>query len=193
VTALLAVLPALALAAGPAPAKTPAAAPAAKRELTVLYGDDHAFGIVVPAGWTVDDTSGINSRIRVVLYPKGQKWASAPSVMYVNPIHQASGVRRTLRQVIDQDVAEFRKKSPRGRVIVQPGLKTGLSQVAEVRYFSPTGGDPLEAVAYVAEEKLVMLIVLASRDAAGFQRHLPAFESLVSGYQFVAGDIRTPQ
>jgi hypothetical protein len=38
-----------------------------------------------------------------------------------------------------------------------------------------------------------MLLVLSSRDAEGFQRSLPAWESLVSSYQFVIGGVQTPR
>jgi hypothetical protein len=189
--ALLALVHGAALAAPPARSKAPAAAP--QGELTILYGDDHALGIVPPAGWTVDDTSGLGSRIRVVLYPIGQTWSTAPTVMYVNPLHQQARTPRSLRQMIDHDVAEFLKKSPGGRVTARAPLRTAKDLAAEVRYFAPKGGEPQEAVAYVPEEDLVMLLVLSSRDAADFKRYLPAFESLVSGYQFVAGGIQTPR
>lgn len=185
-------IPALAPAATPASPKAPAAA-APKGEFTILYGDDHAFGITPPEGWTVDDTSGLGSHIRVVLYPRGQKWDSAPTVMYVNPLHQKAESPRTLREMIDRDVADFMKRSPKGRVTAGRPLRTGKAQVAEVRYFAPTGEAPLEAVAYVSEQDLVMLLVLSSRDGAGFRSGLPAFESLVTSYQFVAGGIRTPR
>jgi hypothetical protein len=189
--ALFAALPALA--ATTAPAKGKPAAAENQPELTILYGDDHAFGIVVPRGWTVDDTSGINSKIRVVLYPKGQAWASAPTVMYVNPLHQKQEQRRTLRQMIEQDIADFRKQAPRGTVSSQAPLETAAGQPAEVRYFAPDGGAPTEAVAYVAEDQLVMLLVLQARDNAAFQKNLPAFRSLVAGYRFVIGGIQTPK
>ena len=129
----------------------------------------------------------------MVLSPNGQKWDSAPTVMYVNPLHQKTGTRRSLLQMIDHDVAEFIKKAPRGRVTAAAALRTGKAKTAEVRYFAPAGGAPVEAVAYVPEDELVVLLVLSSRDPAGFKRHLPAFESLVSSYQFVAGDIETPR
>ncbi len=189
--ALLAALPSLAAAAGPK--STPPAATGGSGALTLLYGDDHVFGIVPPAGWTVDDTSGLGSRIRVVLYPKGQKWSSAQTVMYVNPLHQQEGRTATLAQMIDRDVRSFMQKSPKGRVTVQKSLPTAKDRTAEVRYFAPDGRDPVEAVAYVAEDGLVMLLVLSSRDAAGFKRSVPAFESLVAGYQFVAGNVQTPR
>jgi len=192
----VALLTALVAAAAPAlaaPAKPASAKSEYKGALTILYGDDHAFGIIPPEGWTVDDTSGINSKIRVVLYPTGEKWDTAPTVMYVNPLHQKTGAPMTLKQMIEKDVATFTAKAPKGKVTTRPALKTSKDQVAEVRWFSPTGGPPLEAVAYVAEDDLVMLLVLSSRDADGFKRHLPAFESLVASYQFVVGNLAEPR
>lgn len=181
-------------AAAPALAKPAKSADSGyKGALTIMYGDDHAFGIVPPEGWAVDDSSGINSKIRVVLYPIGQQWDTAPTVMYVNPLHQVKGSELTLKQMIDKDVATFAEKAPKGKVTTRPSLKTSKSLVAEVRWFSPTGGQPLEAVAYVAEDDLVMLLVLSSRDADGFKRSLPAFESLVASYQFVMGGVDTPR
>jgi hypothetical protein len=191
--AVLAAAPAYAATTAPAKPKPAPATAGAQPELTILYGDDHAFGLVVPQGWTVDDTSGIGSKIRVVLYPKGQTWANAPTVMYVNPLHQKQEQRRTLRQMIEKDVADFKQQAPRGAVSSQAPLQTATGQPAEVRYFAHDGGPPTEAVAYVAEDQLVMLLVLQSRDSAGFQKNLPAFRSLVAGYRFVIGGIQTPK
>jgi hypothetical protein len=54
-----------------------------------------------------------------------------------------------------------------------------------VHYFAPDGRTPLEAVSYVPEQDLVMLIVLSSRTAAGFQQALPAYRELVATYAWV--------
>ena len=144
VAVVLAAPPAFAATAAPAKGKpaTTAGATGTLPELTILYGDDHAFGLIVPQGWTVDDTSGINSKIRVVLYPKGQSWASAPNVMYVNPLHQKQEERRTLRQMIEKDIADFKKQAPHGAVSAQEPLQTAAAQSAEVRYFAQDGGAP---------------------------------------------------
>lgn len=182
--------PARRAAPSPAPANTvPVNTPGA---LTVLYGDDHVFAIVVPNGWVVDDTSGLGSRIRTVIYPKGQTWIAAKTVMYVNPLHQDLKARKTLRQMIDRDVAAFRKATPGGRVTTAPSLKTSQGKTAEVRYFAPGPGEPGEAVAYLEEPGLVMLLVLSSTEPGGFRRALPAFRQLVQGYQFVGANIQTP-
>lgn len=195
--AALVLLPAIALAAAApaapaAKAAKSAKAEAPKGEFTLLYGDNHAFAITPPQGWTVDDTSGLGSKIRCVLYPRGQTWASASTVMYLNPLHQKKDVRRTLAQMIAHDIEAFGQRAPSGKVTPGGRLATGIAgKTAEVRYFAPEGGEPTEAVAYVAEDGLVMLLVLSSRDAAGFRRHLPVFESLVGSYQFVIGGIET--
>ncbi len=158
----------------------------------MLYGDDHCFGLIAPDGWVLDDSSGLGSRIRVVLYPKGQKWSTAQTVMYVNPIHQDPKARRTLAQVIEQDVAAFGRQAPHGKVSAGPQVRTDAGKTAEVRYFATNGGAPEEAVAYVPEDDLVMLLVLSSREPGGLQRTLPAFRDMVASYRFVAGNIRTP-
>lgn len=173
-------------------AKAPAKKGAAPGALTLVYGDDHVFGIVAPAGWAVDDSSGLGSRIRVVLYPIGQKWDSAPTVMYANPLHQDPRRPKTLTQMVVHDVEQFQKANPRGKVVAAPMIRTAKGQTAQVRYFAPDGGEPSEAVAYIDEQDLVMLLVLASREPGGFQKNLSAFHALVEHYEFVGSNIQTP-
>ena len=173
----------------PAPAK---GGPPDGRALTFLYGDDHVFAIIPPAGWVVDDTSGLGARIRTVLYPRGQKFATARAFMYVNPIHLDQRAPRTLEQVIDGDVAGFVKHYPKGKVTSAPPTMTDKGRPAEVRLFAKDGGSPDEAVSYVMENGLVMLLVLGSRDTKSFERALPAYRELVKGYTFVAADVKTP-
>ena len=87
-----------------------------ERKALVIEGDDHLFMVSAPPGWVLDDTSGMGSRIRCVFYPKGQKWATAPTVMYVNPLHGYTAKIRTVSALINDDVAQFMKRSPKGRV-----------------------------------------------------------------------------
>lgn len=171
--------------AAPARSVPPPAAPAERKAL-VIEGDDHLFMVSTPIGWVIDDTSGMGSRIRCVFYPKGQKWATAPTVMYVNPLHGFAAKERKFSMLISDDVREFLKRSPKGRVMDAGNLPTAASgKQAVVRYFSEDGGPPHEAVAYVPEKQLVMLIVLQSRTPQGFQAALPAFRDLVSTYAWV--------
>lgn len=173
----------------PAPAKAaPAAAAPATRNAVVIEGDDHLFMVASPAGWVLDDTSGMGSRIRCVLYPKGQTWAGAATVMYVNPLHGFGVKTRTLSAMIAENEKAFQRRSPRGRVTDGGTLPTGAGKTAQVRYFAPDGRAPVEAVTYVPEQELVMLIVLSARTPADFQQALPAYRELVGTYAWVGSN-----
>lgn len=176
---LAAAIASLAHAAPAAPAKE-------TKQAMVIEGDNHLFMVAAPAGWVLDDTSGMGSRIRCVFYPKGQQWSSAPTVMYVNPLHGHGIKTRTLQTLIAEDEKAFKKRAPKGRITEGGTLPTGaVNKSARVRYFSESGGPPHDAVAYVAEKDLVMLVVLSSRTPAGFQKSLPAYRELVQSYAWV--------
>jgi hypothetical protein len=157
----------------------------ATREELVVSGDDHLFMASAPKGWVLDDTSGMNSRIRCVFYPKGQKWSTAPTVMYVNPLHGYTAKTRTVSALIAEDARAFLKRSPRGKVTDMGKIKTLGGKEAIVRYFSEDGGPAHEAVAYVPEKDLVMLIVLSSKTPEGFRQALPAYRDLIGTYSWV--------
>ena len=161
----------------------------ATRQAMVIEGDNHLFMVAAPPGWVLDDTSGMGSRIRCVFYPKGQQWASASTVMYVNPLHGHGVKTRTLQALIAEDEKAFRKRAPRGKITEGGTLPTGAAnKSARVRYFSEKGGPPHDAVAYVAEKDLVMLVVLSSRTPEGFQKSLPAYRELVQSYAWVGSN-----
>ena len=181
------------LAAGPSRADVRPALPVAPTPkhvpaTTMVHGDNHSFLVCPPEGWVVDDSSGLGSRIRVVFYPNGQKWQTADVVMYANPLHQNKTAPRPLREMIARDVDQFRRQSPKARVTEVQAVTTIAKKTAEVRFFSPEGGLPTEAVAYVPEDDLVMLLVLNARTAAAFQGALPAFRWLVTNYQYIGSD-----
>lgn len=155
---------------------------------TLVHGDDHSFVISAPTGWVLDDTSGMGSLIRVVFYPRGQSWSEASTVMYANPLHHKESARAGLEDMIEKDVKAFRKQTPRGMVSVAPAIETVGKRKAEVRWFAPDGTQPVEACAYIPEDGMVMLLVLSSRSADGFQKALPAFQWLVHSYDFVGKD-----
>ena len=171
-------------------AAAPARAPAdtAVRRALVIEGDDHLFMVSPPRGWVLDDTAGMGSRIRCVFYPQGQKWASAPTVMYVNPLHGYGARTRTASVLIAEDEKAFLKRSPRGKVTPAPSITTSAKKSAIIRYFSDDGGPPHEAVAYVPEKDLIMLVVLSSHTPRGFQQALPAYHELVESYAWVGAN-----
>jgi len=159
------------------------------RRALIIEGDDHLFMVAAPKGWVLDDTAGMGSRIRCVFYTKGEKWTTAQTVMYVNPLHGYGVKARTLSALIEEDEKSFRKRAPKGAVIDAGTLPTGArGKIARVRYFSPNGRAPAEAVAYVPEKELVMLVVLSAKSPGGFQGALDAYRELVSSYAYVGSN-----
>src|SRR5207245_8288004 len=61
-----------------------AAAVAAQKKYPggIAYGPKAAFNISAPEGWVLDNESGVNQGQPCVLYPKGESWADARTVMY---------------------------------------------------------------------------------------------------------------
>jgi hypothetical protein len=173
--------------AKPASAKPPADAPV--RHALVIEGDDHLFMVAAPHGWVLDDTAGMGSRIRCVFYPQGDKWATAATVMYVNPLHGFGVKTRTVTTLMAEDEAAFHKRAPRGKVTDAGTLPTSeKDNFARLRYFSDDGGPPHEAVAYVPDKDLVMLLVLSSHTPQGFADALPAYRQLVESYAYVGAN-----
>jgi hypothetical protein len=185
-----------ALAAAPAKPAAPAEKPAtnaapqdtATRKALVIEGDNHLFMVSAPEGWVLDDTSGMGSRIRCVFYRKGEKWNTAATVMYVNPLHGYGAKTRTVSALMAEDEKSFRNKAPRGKVSDGGTIQTTGKKTAMVRFFSYDGGPAHEAVAYVPEAELVMLLVLSSKTPEGFQGALPAYREMVSSYAWVASN-----
>jgi len=174
-------------AAPPKPAKPPA--DTSVRHALVIEGDDHLFMVAAPAGWVLDDTSGMGSRIRCVFYPVGQKWATASTVMYVNPLHGFGAKTRTVTTLMAEDEQAFKQRSPHGKVTDAGTLVTSeKDNFARLRYFSEDGGPPKEAVAYVPDKDLIMLLVLSSHTSQGFQDALPAYRKLVESYAYVGAN-----
>src|SRR5437588_11838875 len=48
----------------------------------IVYGPNAAFNIAAPEGWVLDNESGAQQGLPCVLYPKGQPWADAKTIMY---------------------------------------------------------------------------------------------------------------
>src|SRR5262249_59290139 len=106
------------------------------RKTEIIEGDDHMFMVAAPRGWVLDDTSGMGSRIRCVLYPKGQTWSTAATVMYVNPLHGYAVKERTVSALIAQDEKDFHKRSTKGRVIDAGTLTTAGNKTTRIRDLS---------------------------------------------------------
>jgi len=150
----------------------------------IVYGADHAFAIRAPNGWVLDNTSGKNHGLCVVFYEEGKSWQGADVVLYANTASKRVEGQSTLEQLIEFDVAQFKSRAPHMRVTSAPNIRG-----AEVRHFIGDEYGNHEAVAYIDEELIVVMLVLSARTKEDFERAYPAFQELVESYQFLTSSV----
>lgn len=163
-----------------------------KAESGIVYGTDHSFFITAPDGWVLDTDSGASQGLHAVFYREGETWARAGAVMYVNAASKRVDGQRTLKELMDYDIGQFRKKSPALRVAsAPPAMAHGHK--AEILTFEGDQFGNYEAVAYIDEEFTVVMLVLTSRTKGEYDRAYPDFEKLVASYQFLTSDVHLPK
>jgi len=156
----------------------------------IIYGDNHAFFLTPPKGWVLDNFSGVSQGLHAVFYRLGSSWSDAKSVMYANTVSKGVQGDETIDKVIEGDVSRFRATSPNLSVISTAPSITGDRKEAIVKLFFGDRYSNHEAVAYIDERKVVVIIVLSSRSKEEFEASLPAFKELVGSYRFFTEDVR---
>jgi hypothetical protein len=159
----------------------------------IVYGEGYAFLIDAPPGWVLDTRSGVPDGLHAVFYPRGSSWSKSPTVMYAAWASKKKEGVSTLQQMIDKDVANFKKDNPSMVITESRSLKTGDGKTALVRLFKGGQEGNFEAVAYVGEKAGVAVLVLASHNQVSFNKAIPAFEKLVSSYYFYTEDVKLPK
>jgi hypothetical protein len=153
----------------------------------IVYGKNHVFAVTAPEGWVLDNKSGVGQGLHAVFYPVGSSWTESKAVMYVN----AAPKSETLEKFIEGDVAEFRKNAPGLKVTDDETPTLAGKEKGVVKRFSDDESGSHEAVAYVEESKVVVMVVLTARTRKEFESALPAFRQLVSSYRFISDKVVT--
>jgi hypothetical protein len=177
------------LLASPALAQQATGAKPGDGDSCLMYGKDHMFAIKAPTGWIVDPATGQKLGLHAVMYPKGSSWREASATMYTNFVHKGSDAP-TIEQIIADDIAGYKKDSP--SVIVADAdsvpLGTGKEKVV-VKSFRNDKGNNVEMVAYIDENKVVIMIVLSAPTEKDFLSALPLFKEMVHSYRFVSDTV----
>jgi hypothetical protein len=156
----------------------------------IIYGKNHSFMLTAPEGWIIDNKSGIPNGLHAVFYPKGSSWSKATAMMYANTASKKVAGNETIGKVIEYDISQFKKKSPDLAVKDAEPLPISKGKKAIIKYFSGDNFNNHEAIAYIDENKVVVIIVLSSRSKEEFENSLPAFKELLNSYQFLTEDVR---
>jgi hypothetical protein len=152
----------------------------------ILYGPDYSFVVKAPKGWVLDNRSAKSQGLDAVFYPEGSSWKESEVVMYVG-IGRKMGEKDTLEGVVSRDLADFKKAAPGLKVVDGQALTLahGKEKVV-VKYLVEAERATHEAVAYIEESKVVVMLVLSSKSKERFESSLPAFKELAASYLFLS-------
>ena len=157
---------------------TPKQESGSKNHTVILQSKGGSFVIEGPKNWIADRKVGRRLGVCCVYYPKGS-WDTAETIMYPNIVTKGPG-RTTLQELMDSDLATFRKENP-GMTYVDGDIPF-KDRTAKVRYFHGVNQGSSEAVAYIDEEKIVALVVLSSKTEKGLTEALPLLLGVLETY-----------
>ena len=160
----------------------------------IIYGKNYSFALTAPKGWVLDTTSGREQGLQAVFYPNGSSWKNSAAVMYANVVEKTVAGTESLQSIIANDVADYKKQSPELKVTDADPIPTRANasskdKHATVKYFTGDRYGNSEAVAYVDEGTLIVMLVLNARSNKDFESSLPAFKEFVASYFFLGAKV----
>jgi hypothetical protein len=152
---------------------------------TILLGCDYAFILKEPNGWVLDTSVGNKQGMDAVLYPEGSSWKESTAVMYVRIIYKNATDKKTIDQVIQDDIDTFKAASSDSTVTSMPSFTTRDKKSAIAKNFYDAHNKNYEAVGFIDEPKVVVIAVLSSRSKEDYDKSLSSFKDLIASYFFV--------
>jgi len=148
---------------------------------TIFLGRSYAFVLKEPAGWIIDQQASKPQHLEAVLYREGSSWKDAVVVMYARVVYKDE-TQNTVDKVITNDVTDFLKLNKDSTVSDTPSLHTRNNKEGISKVFYDAANKNYELVTFIDEPKVIVILVLSSRDKSEYQKALPAFKSLVASY-----------
>ncbi len=148
----------------------------------IVYGPKAAFNINAPEGWVLDNESGSNQGLPCVLYPKGQSWEDAKTIMYAKI---ASTQYEDVNAFVAVAIREMKAKhgTPKEKIAsgkTHDGRDYFINEYPATKTYSQW-----ERVAYVQLPHAVAYIVLSSRDKASYQKDLGALQEALKTFIYL--------
>jgi hypothetical protein len=155
----------------------------------LLYGKDHALTFCAPDGWILDNGIMNDQGIYAVFYPTGSNFQDAKdsgTFMYFNVVDRAPD--STVTKMMADDAKQVEHDAPAAVVVQGDPIKIDDVSVPVLR-FAPGAFNRYEAVAYICEEKVLVMVVISSKNEEIFKKDYPAFVRLVQSYKFLGSNV----
>ena len=151
----------------------------------MMYDGHDWFTLTAPKGWVLDSSVMKGQGVCAVFYPVGSSWKESPVVFYVNTRERTAKIGNA-QDAADADMAdEHAKGSPKAKAEKIGEVKLKGGRVASIWEYTGDQWGNFERTAFVVEEKGISAMVMSARTKAEMDRANPAFEKLVSSYEFM--------
>jgi hypothetical protein len=150
----------------------------------VRSANNWGFFVQAPKGWVLDNESGVSEGLHAVFYPKGSSWEKSPVVMYAQTFKKPETGDSSLAKFIEEDMDNFRAKSPNIKIKVLKPIPTGDKKQAQIRDLTGDRHNSHELIAYIEEKEGFAMIVFHADNEKLFKQSNNAFSSLVSRYLY---------
>jgi hypothetical protein len=153
-----------------------------------VHGANHCFHFASPEGWVLDNVGARNQGVPMVLYPAGESWEKAESVMY-SAVNTVSARNKTSSERIKESVESvirLYQRGPNGFAIKAEKMSEVRGQGGAIGEFWAFTGYPRgarEAVVYFAGLQTVNYFVLQAPSESEYQKNRPKLVELSSTYR----------
>ena len=148
----------------------------------IVYGPKAAFNISAPEGWVLDNESGVNQGQPCVLYPKGESWADARTVVYAKI---ASTEFEDVNAFVAMAIKEMMKTHGTPKEKIASGKTKDGHDYFINEYPATKSYSQWERVAYVQLPRAVAYIVLSSRDEASYRKDSGALQEVLKTFMYL--------
>src|SRR5712692_11568606 len=148
----------------------------------IVYGPKAAFNINAPEGWVLDNESGAQQGLPCVLYPKGESWAGARTIMYAKI---ASTQFEDVNAFVAMAIKEMAKTHGKPKEKIASGKTHDAHDYFINEYPATKNYSQWERVAYVQLPHAVAFIVLSSRDHASYQKDSAALQEVLKTFIYL--------
>ena len=148
----------------------------------IVYGPKAAFTISAPAGWVLDNSSGVEQGLPCVLYPKDSSWSDARTIMYAKI---ASTQFTDVEAFVANAIKEMQKTHGTPKQKIESGkTRDGRSYFIN-EYPATKNYSQWERVAYIQLPRAVAYIVLSSRDEASYLKDSGALQEVLKTFMYL--------
>lgn len=154
-----------------------------------LYGQNHLYALQAPPGWELDNQVGRSRGIQAMFYKKGEGIAPQYSYMYTN-VSQIGKEVRTVEDLVKITEREFHQQNAElNRNLKVSHLKDETINGKLFKIYKWQYGNRQEAVAYVKEEYVIVMMILTAPTKASYTASYQNFKELLKSYRFMSSDV----